>query len=135
MHRLGTVSTLDVEMHIDLAYDSGRRTERLSAPVEDALYRVVQEALNNVIKHAGATKVKVSIIEGDERIEVRIADNGAGIGEQPANGGYGLIGMRERVELIGGSLEIVSPASASEGGTEVRVSVPVVTDTPTAPSP
>ena len=66
VHRLGGVSDLEVDMNIDLAFESGRRTHRLSASLEDALYRVVQEALNNVIKHSGASRVVVSVIEGDE---------------------------------------------------------------------
>ncbi len=125
LHRLGGVSDLEVDMNIDLAFECGRRTDRLSAPLEDALYRVVQEALNNVIKHSGATRVVVSVIEGDETIDVRVADNGAGMGEQRGTEGFGLIGMQERVELIGGTLEIRTPTT---GGTEVRVSIPVVTD-------
>ncbi len=125
VHRLGGVSDLEVEMNVDLAFECGRRTHRLSASLEDALYRVVQEALNNVIKHSGASRVVVSVIEGDETIDVRVADNGAGMGEQRGTAGFGLIGMQERVELMGGTLEIRSPTT---GGTEVRVSVPVIAD-------
>ena len=125
VHRLGGVSEIEVEMNIDLAFECGRRTYRLSAPLEDALYRVVQEALNNVIKHSGATRVVVSVIESDETIDVRVADNGAGMGEQRGDEGFGLIGMQERVELMGGTLEIRTPTA---GGTEIRVSIPVITD-------
>ena len=71
-------------MNIDLAYESGRRPYRLSAVVEDALYRVVQEALNNVVKHAGATRVDVAIVEAGDRIDVRIADDGAGLAPSAA---------------------------------------------------
>ena len=122
VQRLGTVSDLVVEMDIDLAYESGRRAHRLEPTVEDALYRVVQEALNNVLKHADATRVHVSIVESDHRIDVRIVDDGVGLGDRRAGGGFGLLGMQERVELIGGSLRIASPDA---GGTEVLVSVPV----------
>ena len=78
-----------------------------------------------MIKHSGATRVEVSVIEGDESIDVRIADNGVGLASQRDGGGFGLIGMQERVELMGGTLEMRAPAT---GGTEVIVSVPVVTD-------
>ncbi len=122
VERLRLVSDLDVRMNIDLAYESGRRPYRLSAVVEDALYRVVQEALNNVVKHAGATRVDVAIVEAGDRIDLRIADDGAGLPERRDTSGFGLIGMRERIELIGGSIEIGSPAG---GGTEIRASVPV----------
>jgi signal transduction histidine kinase len=121
VERLGAVSDLNVRMHVDLAYHSGRRSFRLDPAVEDALYRVVQEALNNVIKHAHATNVDVSIAETDERIDVRIADDGVGIGEYRETSGFGLLGMQERIELIGGSIEITSV----ERGTEIRASVPV----------
>jgi signal transduction histidine kinase len=125
VQRLSTVSELDVQMDIDLAYESGRRTHRLQPAVEDALYRVVQEALNNVIKHAGATRVEVSIIELENRIDVRIADDGIGIGDSRDSGGFGLMGMQERIELIGGELEVIDPAA---GGTELRAWVPVTTE-------
>ena len=122
VQRLGKVSDLRVQMDIDLAYESGRRAHRLGSTVEDALYRVVQEALNNVIKHADATTVEVSIVESEHRIDVRVADDGVGLETAAPTGGFGLMGMRERVELIGGSLQI-QPRSG--GGTEVHVSVPV----------
>ncbi len=121
VERFGLISDLEVRMNIDLAYESGRRSFRLDPAVEDALYRVVQEALNNVIKHAHATSVDVSIAETDERIDVRIADDGVGIGEYRETSGFGLLGMQERIELIGGSIEITSV----ERGTEIRASVPV----------
>jgi two-component system, NarL family, sensor histidine kinase DevS len=120
--RLGVVSDLDVRMNIDLAYESGRRSFRLAPAVEDALYRVVQEALNNVVKHAGASRVDVTIVEAHGRIDLRIADDGVGLGDRRDSTGFGLIGMQERIELIGGSIEIVCPEA---GGTEIRASVPV----------
>jgi signal transduction histidine kinase len=122
VERLGVISDLDVRMNVDLAYESGRRSYRLSPAVEDALFRVVQEALHNVVKHAQAETVDVSIVEADSRVGIRIADDGVGIGEHRETSGFGLRGMRERIELAGGSLEITCPAG---GGTEIRASVPV----------
>jgi len=123
--RLAVVSDLDVRMNIDLAFEGGRRSFRLAPAVEDALYRVVQEALNNVVKHAGATRVDVTIVEANGRIDLRIADDGVGLAGRRDSTGFGLIGMRERIELIGGSIEFVSPEA---GGTEIRASVPVTSD-------
>ncbi len=123
--RLGLISDLDVRMHVDLAYESGRRTFRLAPAVEDALYRVVQEALNNVIKHANAKRVDVSIVEIDDRIDLRIADDGVGIEELHRSRGFGLTGMHERIDLMGGSIEIRAPDG---GGTEICASVPVSPD-------
>lgn len=122
VERLGLISDLEVRMNVDLAYHSGRRSFRLDPAVEDALYRVVQEALNNVIKHADAASVDVSIIEADDRIDLCIADDGVGIGEYRQTSGFGLLGMKERIALIGGSLEI---HSTRDGGTEIRASLPV----------
>lgn len=124
VERIGLISDLEVRMNIDLAYESGRRSYRLSAAVEDALYRVVQEALHNVVKHAHAKTVDVSIVEADNRVDIRIADDGVGLGDRKT-GGFGLTGMQERIELTGGSIEITSPAG---GGTEITASVPVTTD-------
>ncbi len=131
VERLSLISDLDVRMNVDLAYESGRRSFRLTPAVEDALYRVVQEALHNVVKHAGATTVDVSIVETDDRIDMRIADDGVGIGERRDTSGFGLMGMQERIELIGGSIAIASPAS---GGTEIRASVPVTSELSPAPN-
>jgi two-component system, NarL family, sensor histidine kinase DevS len=122
VERLGLIADLDVHMNVDLAYESGRRSYRLSPAVEDALFRVVQEALHNVVKHAHAKSVDVSIVEADNRIDIRIADDGVGVGDHRETSGFGLLGMQERIELVGGSLEITSPA---DGGTEIRASVPV----------
>ena len=122
VERLGMIADLDVRMNVDLAYESGRRSYRLSPAVEDALFRVVQEALHNVVKHAQAKTVDVSIVEADGRVDIRIADDGVGIGEHRETSGFGLQGMQERIELAGGSLEITCPAA---GGTEIRAFVPV----------
>jgi len=131
VERLALISELDVRMHVDLAYESGRRTFRLAPALEDALYRVVQEALNNVIKHARANTVDVSIVEADDRIDVRIADDGVGIGDRRESSGFGLAGMHERIDLMGGSIVIRAPEG---GGTEICASVPVTSD-PDAAAP
>jgi signal transduction histidine kinase len=128
VERFGLISDLEVRMNIDLAYESGRRSYRLSPAVEDALYRVVQEALTNVVKHAHAKTVDVSIVEIDARVDVRVADDGVGLGEERGTGGFGLQGMQERIELTGGSLEVTGAAA---GGTEIRASVPVTPDVTT----
>ena len=121
VERLRAISDLEVRMNVDLAYHCGRRSFRLDPAVEDALYRVVQEALNNVIKHAHAATVEVAIVETDDRIDLRIADDGVGIGEYRGTSGFGLLGMQERIQLVGGSIEI----TRAERGTVIRASVPV----------
>jgi signal transduction histidine kinase len=99
--------------------------ERLARGVEQPLFRIVQESLNNVIKHAKATSVSVNIEFTNERLRVRVADDGQGFDPSgpPSLGGrhLGVIGMRERAAEIGGSMEI---HSVPGGGTEVIVTVP-----------
>lgn len=82
----------------------------LPAPVEEGLYRVALEALNNALKHATATSVIVHIRTDNERVELEVVDNGRGFdpGTVDDRSGMGLISMRERMEKLGGSLTIRS---------------------------
>jgi signal transduction histidine kinase len=121
--RVAATSGLDVELEIDLAYESGRARERLAAPVEDAVYRLVQEALTNAAKHADATCVAVSVQETADAVEVEVTDDGRGFDCDEEVEGFGLLGMRERVALTSGELTI---ASAPGVGTTVRAVVPSV---------
>ncbi|MBV8954898.1 MAG: sensor histidine kinase [Solirubrobacterales bacterium] len=79
----------------------------LPVGVELSAYRIVQEALTNVIKHSGSDRASVQLTYGDEGLALEIVDHGAGA-DGPGNSasGYGLVGMRERVALFGGSLEV-----------------------------
>lgn len=125
---------LDVSVDVDLAFEGGREEARPSPELEATLYRVVQEALTNVGKHAGADAARVAVDERDGAITVTVEDDGAGIATDPGlrgngEGGFGLIGMRERVALLGGELR-VGPGSA--GGTRVVAVIPV-TRPPTGP--
>ncbi|MCU1381874.1 MAG: domain S-box [Acidobacteria bacterium] len=88
-----------------------------------ALFRIVQEALTNVGRHAAATRVNILIEERDHGLALEIRDNGGGVPERAlaAPSSLGLIGMRERAELIGGHLEI---AAAPGGGTLITAAVP-----------
>jgi len=81
---------------------------RLPADVELALYRIAQEALSNVLKHAGASTVVVRLRRcGSGKVVLLIADNGHGFRRhQPGNGGLGLVGMQERILAIGGSFQL-----------------------------
>jgi signal transduction histidine kinase len=88
------------------------------------LYRIVQEALRNVVKHSGARHVGVELRGTGEAIRLRIADDGAGFdpGAVDGKGGLGLVSMRERLRLVGGALAIDSRPS---GGTRIDVQVPL----------
>lgn len=99
---------------------------RLSSTVELVLYRVAQEALSNVAKHAEATRVEVTVAHEADAVVATIADNGRGFAPltavAPTGRGLGLLGMRERLALVGGDLEIDSHPGA---GTTVRATVPL----------
>jgi signal transduction histidine kinase len=98
--------------------------ERLAPPVEAAIYFVVAESLTNAVRHAEASELRVSMTAIDEGVAVEIADDGRGGAD--LNGGSGLRGLADRVEALGGRLEVISPAGH---GTTVRVTLGPVPDT------
>jgi len=103
-----------VETTIEIGAEPSGDEERL-------VYRLVQEALTNVVKHASASRVEVSAREAGGRIEIAVRDDGAGFDPAASTGGRGLTGMRERIELLGGQIEV---SSEPGGGTEITASVP-----------
>jgi signal transduction histidine kinase len=114
--RRATAANLDVR----LALSGGN--PRLPEDIEIAIYRVVQEALNNATKHAQATTIRLVVARRADCIELRISDNGRGFDVDTRASGRGLGGMAEWVALAHGSMEIRSRAGT---GTTVEVEVPV----------
>jgi signal transduction histidine kinase len=96
--------------------------KKLGGEEERVVYRVVQEALNNVLKHSGASSASVSARLSEDRVEIVVRDDGNGFDPDSVDGGHGLGGMRERVEMLGGEIEIGSESGA---GTRVSARVPV----------
>ena len=80
--------------------------------IEDAIYRIVQEALSNVVRHAGAEQVTLGVRQLHRHVEVTVQDDGCGFVPDGPSEGFGLIGMRERADLLGGELSL----SSQEGG-------------------
>ena len=119
--KVSATSDLEVEVEIDLAFEREREPARYPPELETTIYRIVQEGLNNVIKHAEANRVSISVAEIDGRVELVVADDGKGIAGAEANDRFGLRGLRERVELVGGELEI---KSSPEEGTSLRAILP-----------
>jgi signal transduction histidine kinase len=110
-------STVSMEVHSQLG------DQRLPAETETALYRIVQEALTNVLKHADARRVTVSLRRSDKAVTLVVQDDGEGF--DPASvrdGGVGLLGMRERTALLGGRLTVESSNGA---GTMLTVEIPI----------
>jgi signal transduction histidine kinase len=95
---------------------------RLSDEVETTIYRIVQEALTNVVKHASARNVSIMLGRNGGMVSVLVEDDGRGFDPaQTREGGFGLEGMRERVALVGGTLKVESRRNA---GTTLKVEVP-----------
>jgi signal transduction histidine kinase len=122
------VSRYTERMGIDVQVEAVDLAKRLDREVETALYRVVQEALTNVARHARATRVRLRLERKVSSVLATIKDNGRGFDAQELNGrtaperGAGLLGMRERVTLLGGSFRL---ASIPGGGTELSVEIPL----------
>jgi signal transduction histidine kinase len=96
--------------------------ERLPSDVETVLYRLVQEALTNVVKHAHAEHVSIVLRRKEGVVTAVIEDDGRGFEDGQVEGGLGLVGMRERVALVNGRFRIEASANA---GTTLLVEVPV----------
>jgi signal transduction histidine kinase len=108
-------------MHVEL--ESRLPEQRLPAEVETALYRIIQEALTNVVKHSGASRVSILLTERDHGVAAMVEDDGMGFEtETERDDGLGLVGMRERIGLVGGRLHIESSTGA---GTTIVAEVPV----------
>ena len=120
----------DVETLLKPARDAGLRASlrvtgeprQLPQAVELSAYRIVQEALTNVLKHANASRVEVTIDYRPDSVALTVSDNGTGTPPSTDAAGHGLIGMRERVELFGGDL---TTGSSSLGGFTVKATLPV----------
>lgn len=124
---------------IEIKLEGSVRVEQLSNQQGTVLYRIAQESLTNVFKHAKATRVKIRLRQLERAVSMEISDNGCafavpsapnGKGQQP----LGLLGMQERARLVNGQLAIVS---VPKRGTTVRVQIPLpsASETPATPEP
>ena len=109
-----SVTAQGVEVHLDNELAEVPKATQL------ALYRIVQESLTNVLRHANATQVEVRLAEKDGSYLVRVSDNGGGVSDAKPSDGRGLLGMRERAELLGGHLE----AGPTKKGFDVTATIP-----------
>ena len=119
--RMRATSGLEIDDRVHLAFEAGRASTRLESEVESTVYRLVQEALSNVIKHASAERVTIEVDEDDDYVEIVVHDDGAGFDPDRRTEGFGLIGMHERADLVGGPISI---DSAPGRGTSVKARVP-----------
>jgi signal transduction histidine kinase len=120
--RVAGQSGIPISLDLDLDYERGRSDVRHAPDLEATIYRTVQEALTNVVKHAEASNAVVSVTERAEMVELAIRDDGRGFDPPTQSRGFGLLGMRERIAMAGGTLAV--EARPGEG-TEIRVRLPV----------
>ena len=108
---------------ISVDFQTALADERLPPDVETALYRIVQESLTNVVKHARARRVSILLARKEGAVKAVVEDDGQGFdAAEQTRDGYGLVGMRERLALLGGRLEVESTRDA---GTTIAAEVPV----------
>lgn len=113
-------SSTGAQIREDVALDG---EGRLDPELETAIYRIVQESLTNVVKHADASHVDVTVRQSHDRLVIEVADDGVGLPDDvAATDGFGLIGMQERVSLLGGTLTV--KRCTGRGGTIVRATLP-----------
>jgi signal transduction histidine kinase len=122
---LADLSTLvaqvaDAGLPVDLHVEGDERA--LPVGIELSAYRIVQEALTNALKHAGDARASVHVRYGRDSLELEISDDGGVARQSAVSGGHGLVGMRERVALYGGSLHA---GRRETGGFTVRVLLPI----------
>jgi signal transduction histidine kinase len=113
--------TLERQTGVKISYEKSGEAFEVSRGAGVHIYRVVQEALNNVKRHSGAQRAWVRLRFLSDALEVEIEDHGRGLTTWNGSRGIGLVGMRERARLIGAELTLTQP---SEGGTLVRLRVP-----------
>ena len=105
-----------------MTYERTGTSVPIDANVAIHVYRVLQEALSNVAKHAGTERAWVRLRYLPGALELEVEDHGTGVGARTGRRGLGLVAMRERAELVGGTIEFSRP---DEGGTRVRLRVPL----------
>ncbi len=134
----GLESALDVylpafqrQTGINVQYRKTGTSRELDRGVSIQLYRVMQEALNNVARHSGSQRAAVNLNFEATAVVLEVADSGVGLSKAKYKAGMGLISMRERAELVNGKIEFLN---APDGGVIVRVTVPMASD-PHIPDP
>jgi signal transduction histidine kinase len=112
---------LKIESSLNLAFEHGREPTRHTAELETAIYRISQEALGNASRHGRATRAVIEIDESPTTVELMVRDDGRGFDPTVGAAGFGLLGMRERAQLLHATLQI---QSAIGEGTTITVRFP-----------
>ena len=115
------IPTVERQTGIAISYEKQGQPFAVDSAAGVHVYRVLQEALNNVARHSGAKQAWVRLKFLERTLELEVEDRGAGFPERPSRRGIGLVAMRERAELMDGQVVFSRPA---EGGTLVHLTVP-----------
>jgi two-component system sensor histidine kinase DegS len=108
----------------NIEYHSRVNFDRLAPILENAIYRIAQEGLTNACRHSKSERVRVSLVQRENRVQIEVRDWGTGFDPKDINEGcYGVAGIRQRVRLLGGKCRIRSKA---DEGTRIMVELPVV---------
>jgi two-component system sensor histidine kinase UhpB len=117
------LTTVEKQLGISMTYERSGMAVPIDGTVGIHVYRVLQESVNNIARHSGAKEGAVRLRVDAGTLGLEVEDHGTGIDADPARRGLGLVAMRERAELLGGTIEFLRPR---EGGTLVRLRVPLI---------
>jgi len=118
------IATVEKQTGLAITYEKSGTSFALDGAAPIHIYRILQEALNNVSRHSRAQRAWVRLRFSPDALELEVEDHGAGFAGGAAKPGIGLVAMRERAELLGGTIEFAQPAGS---GTLVRLRVPRAT--------
>jgi signal transduction histidine kinase len=126
------LSTVGKQLGLELTYEQVGTSPEIDQNTRIHVYRVLQEAVSNVARHSGAKRASVRLRCNADGLELEVEDHGKGLDPDTMPRGLGLVAMRERVELLGGTLEFLKPFDSAQGkaggrGTLVRARVPLKT--------
>jgi signal transduction histidine kinase len=116
------LSTVKRQTGVEVFYQRSGQERQIEGAVAIHVYRVLQEALSNVARHSGSDQAWVRLQLDDRRLQLEVEDHGKGIGADASRRGLGMVGMRERAAIVGGTIEFLHP---DQGGTLVRLRVPL----------
>ena len=116
------LSTVERQLGVSVSYERPATPVAVSSEIGIQVYRVLQESLSNITRHSGVKEARVRLGVADGMLQLDVEDYGTGIGASHGRRGLGIVAMRERASLVGGSIEFLRPAA---GGTLVRMQVPV----------
>jgi signal transduction histidine kinase len=118
------ISMVERRTDLEICYEKSGTPFEIDAGQGIHVYRLLQEALNNVTRHSGATKAWVALRYTDNALELAVEDHGKGFSLESSPRGIGLIAMRERAQILEGSIEFSKPL---EGGVKVALKIPRIT--------